>query len=879
MKKILCCLAIALTVFSFDSQAQFSKYIIHLKDKGTNPFSISNPIQYLTQRSIDRRTRYGIAIDSTDLPITPRYIDSIRLAGAVTILNTSKWLNQVAIQTTDAAALTKINGFPFVISTAPLALFNSTGDHPVNKKLDAPSNGFQEPPTANTTTADHYSYGQSYGQVHIHNGEFLHNRGFRGQGMLMAVLDAGFFHYLTLPTFDSIRNNGQILGTWDFVAGNASVDEDNAHGMQCLSTIAANMPGTFMGTAPKTSFYLYRTEDAGSEYPIEEQNWVAGIERADSLGIDICSTSLGYFTFDNPVFNYTYATDLNGNTTLSARGADLAAKKGILCVLAAGNEGNGSWHYIITPSDADSVMAVGAVNTSGVVGSFSSYGPSSDGQVKPAVAAVGVSAVVANPSTGQPGFGSGTSYACPNMAGLTTCLWQAFPEVNNMRIISVMQESATKANNPDDRVGYGIPDMKKAFVKLVKQLYTQQSSVANCSVTLQWTAKTDSAISVVVERKLPAGNYTTISTQTSTGAFQSRNFTYTDDLRSFPTSGIWYRIKMNIATDTTFYLDSMLISFTPSPNLGADKAVSVCSGNTVNLTTQFNTAGLTINWTLGGNPVANPATVTTPGSYQLIATNNSGCADTALVTVTANPKPALGADQALSACAGNTVDLTTVFNTAGLTSTWTLGGNPIANPAAVSASGVYQLIAANSFGCTDTATVNVTINSKPALGADLAIAKCTDSARNLTLLFSTAGLTTTWTINGNTVANPAAVTAAGTYQLIATNSFGCKDTATVTVSNDQQLCSLNPGSVQEQILISPNPVKDNLSVKVVKAAAAKIGITIHNSAGQIVYNSVVQQSAGQTIYSIPMKKMGGGIYFVTVRVNDKKEQVKKIVVR
>jgi subtilisin family serine protease len=508
MKKILLLIFIALFVAKADSYAQFSKYIIRLKDKGTNPFSISNPSAYLTARSISRRTRYGIAIDSTDLPITPRYIDSIRLAGAVTILNSSKWLNQVAIQTTDAVALAKIAGFPFVLSTGPIAPRNLQSITPVNKKLDAVTTEAPTPNTPNTTLGDYYSYGLSYGQVHLHNGEFLHNRGFRGQGMQMAVLDAGFLNYLTLPTFDSVRNSGQILSTWDFVAGNASVNEDNAHGMNCLSTIAANMPGTFMGTAPKTSFYLYRTEDVASEYPIEEQNWVAGIERADSLGIDISSTSLGYFTFDNAVFNYTYA-NMDGNTTLSARGADLAAKKGILCVFAAGNEGNGSWHFIITPSDADSIMAVGAVNTSGVVGSFSSYGPSSDGQIKPSVAAVGVNAVIANPSTGQPTFGSGTSFACPNMAGLTTCLWQAFPEVNNMRIISVMQESATRATNPDDRVGYGIPDMKKAFVKLIKQLYTQNSAVANCAVTLNFTAKTDSAISIVVERKLPAATYTT----------------------------------------------------------------------------------------------------------------------------------------------------------------------------------------------------------------------------------------------------------------------------------------------------------------------------------------------------------------------------------
>lgn len=804
MKKIILFIIIGLFAANANSYAQFSKYIIRLKDKGTNPFSISNPSAYLTARSIQRRTKYGIAIDSTDLPITPRYIDSIRLAGAVVILNSSKWLNQVAIQTTDAAALAKIASFPFVLSSGPIAARNSQAITPVNKKLDAEFTQAPDPTTPNMTLGDYYSYGASFGQVHLHNGEFLHNRGFRGQGMQMAVLDAGFFHYLTLPTFDSIRNNGQVLGTWDFVAGNASVDEDNAHGMNCLSIIAANMPGVFMGTAPKTSFYLYRTEDVASEYPIEEQNWVAGIERADSLGIDISSTSLGYFTFDNAIFNYTYA-NMDGNTTLSARGADMAAKKGILCLFAAGNEGNGSWHFIITPSDADSVMAVGAVNTSGVVGSFSSYGPSSDGQIKPSVAAVGVNAVIANPSTGQPGFGSGTSFACPNMAGLTTCLWQAFPEINNMGIIGVMQQSATRATNPDDRVGYGIPDMKKAFVKLIKQLYTQQSTVANCAVTLQWTAKTDSVISIVVERKLPADlNYSTVSTQTSTGAFLSRNFTYTDDLRSFPTTGVKYRFKMNIAADTSFYLDSMTINFTPRPNLGADKAVSVCIGNTVNLTTQFNTAGLTTNWTLSGNTVATPAAVSVAGLYQLIAVNNSGCADTAIV--------------------------------------------------------------------------NVTVNAKPGLGADLAISKCTDSTKNLTILFTTAGLTTNWTLGGNAVANPAAVSAAGVYQLIATNSFGCADTATVTVTNNQQLCVVINPPLPDQIKISPNPVRDNLSVLVVRTTPVKVDIIIHNSAGQLVYStSDQQQVAGTHTYSIPMKKMGGGIYFVTVKLNDKKEVVKKLM--
>lgn len=801
MKKMILIFCSALFFFTTNSYAQFTRYIVKLTDKGYSTFSINNPIQYLTQRSIDRRTRYNIAIDSTDLPVTERYIDSIENAGAVTILNTSKWLNQVAIQTSDAAALVKINSFPFVMATAPVGSFANTSNNPVNKKLDAEVTGnTSSQASSNLIAADYYNYGLSYAQVHLHNGEFLHNRGFRGQGMQMAVLDAGFYHYLTLPTFDSIRNNGQVLGTWDFVARNTSVNEDHTHGMNCLSTIAANMPGTFMGTAPKTSFYLFRTEDVSSEYPIEEQNWVAGMEKADSLGVEITSTSLGYFNFDNPALNYTYA-NLDGNTTLSAKGADMAAKKGMLCVIAAGNEGNNTWHYIITPSDADSVMAVGAVNTSGVVGSFSSYGPSSDGQIKPSVAAVGVGAVIANPSTGQPTYGNGTSFATPVMAGLTTCLWQAFPEINNMGIINVLQQSATRASNPDNRMGYGIPDMKKAFVMLIKQLYSQQAVVANCNVTFQLNAKTDSAITIDVQRKLPGEIiYNTINTISSTGGFKMNNLIFVDDLSMYTTSGISYRFKMNIAADTSFYLDSTIVNFIPKPNLGTDKSISICSGNSLNLTTQFVTTGLNINWTINGTNVSNPLAVNTPGVYQLIANNASGCADTA--------------------------------------------------------------------------TISLTINTKPNLGADRSFTKCTDSSFNLLNLFNTTNLITNWTIGGMAVTNPAAVLNEGVYQLIAENNLGCTDTALVTISNDLQVCL---DALKEIVAISPNPVSNNLTVVVARKTAVKVDMLIHNAIGQVVYRQTKQQSPGQATYSIPMKKLSAGIYFVTVKLDDEKVAVKKII--
>ncbi len=558
MKKILLLLLICICFFYVKVEAQFSRYIVRLKDKGTSPYALNNPAAYLTNRAIQRRTRYGIAIDSLDLPVTPRYIDSIRLAGAVTILNSSKWLNQVAIQTNDAAALVKINGLPFVAGV------NALGNgfiQPVNKLLDPPVAGSPLSPLTPVGANDFYNYGQSYGQVHLHRGEFLHNHGFRGEGMQMAILDAGFYHYLSLPTFDSVRNAGQVLGTWDFVANNNSVDEDHPHGMNCFSIIGANMPGTFVGQAPKASFYLYRTEDAATEYPIEEQNWAAGAERADSLGVDICSVSLGYTTFDNAVFNHSYA-DMNGNTTIISRAADFAAKKGMLIVVAAGNEGGSGWHYISAPADADSIVTVGAVSTAGVVAGFSSYGPSSDGQIKPTVAAVGASAVVANTGNGQPTNGSGTSFACPNMAGISTCLWQAFPEVNNMTIIDVLQKSATKYTSPDDRVGYGIPDMLKSYVLLQKKLYTQSAAIVNCKTNLQWSAKSDTGITFMVERKLATESaYSLVNTQVGTGVFALRNFSFNDDLAVLSLGNIQYRIKMKVSSDTSFYLDSITVNY------------------------------------------------------------------------------------------------------------------------------------------------------------------------------------------------------------------------------------------------------------------------------------------------------------------------------
>lgn len=567
MKQLFVCLLL-LTAAASEGQT-FSRYIIKFKNKATTPFGFNNPIQFLSQPAIDRRTRYGIAIDSTDLPVTPRYLDSVRSAGAVTILNVSRWLNQVSIQTSDATALSRINALPFVESAKPIANRQSSGrqsngtqSHPVKDQL--PTHQEYRP------TADFYNYGASYQQVHIHNGEFLHNIGLRGQGIVIGMLDGGFFQYTNLRAFDSVNRNGQVLGTHDFVARETSVTEDDSHGMQCFSVIAANIPSEFVGTAPKAGFYLFRTEDVSSEFPIEEHNWVCGAERLDSSGGDMISSSLGYsdgMTFAQ--FNHTYA-EMNGNTTIAAIGADLAAQKGILVINSAGNQGSDAFRYIATPADGDSVVAVGAVNANGQVVNFSSYGPSSDGQVKPDVASVGLNTTVQT-TFNTVGTNNGTSFAAPNIAGLTACLWQGFREFSNMKIIRALRLAGHKALAPDDRVGYGIPDVKKAVLLLLNEFSTASLTASSCKNTIHWTSKDITGMKYEVERKAPGEtSFTKIGEKAATGtSFSAQSYQLADSLINIQAGTLTYRIRQIIdpafsTASSADYIDTVMMTLAAS---------------------------------------------------------------------------------------------------------------------------------------------------------------------------------------------------------------------------------------------------------------------------------------------------------------------------
>ena len=452
-----------------DASGQFKRHIIEFTDKGTTSYSFSDPRSYLSARSIERRTRQSLSLDSTDIPVHKPYIDSIRSIGGIEIIRASKWLNAVLIRVDDEAILDELHRFPFIKRKMPIAAQSIPGnDGPVFNKFPGPLapipsrqavSGIRQ----HTGTREEINYGFSAPQIEIHEGNFLHDKGFTGEGMIMAVLDAGYQGFQTNPVLDSLRLQNRLLGGFDFVDNEAEISTQHAHGSYCLSILAANLPGKMVGSAPHASYLLYRTENAAEEFPIEEFFWACAAEQADSIGADMISSSLGYSSFDNPIFNYSYA-DKDGNTAISTRAADLAARKGMIVCNSAGNSGNlaNDQKYISAPADGDSVLAIGAVLPNKTIASFSSWGPRPDGTIKPDLVSIGQGTTLAL-TDGTIVSGNGTSYSNPNLAGLIACLWQAFPEFTNMEIINAVKRSADRYENPDERYGYGIPNFRMAF--------------------------------------------------------------------------------------------------------------------------------------------------------------------------------------------------------------------------------------------------------------------------------------------------------------------------------------------------------------------------------------------------------------------------------
>lgn len=403
----------------------------------------------LSPRAIEQRQKWNIAVDELDYPVNAAYLDSLRKYGA-TVHHTSRWFNG-ATCTIDDQQVEQVARLPFVTDIETTRDNSPRGSFYARRKLPVMND-------AEASSAQQTAGLLSDQQLALYNLLPLHEAGYHGQGILITVCDGGFTDVNILKHF----RQEQELGHFDFTDdGDDFYSETGHHGMFCLGFISG-LTDDYRGAATQADYYLMRSEEAESESPKEMDNLVAALEAADSLGTNVFSVSLGYFLFDNDEWSLNYS-HLDGRTTRCARAATIAARKGMLVCVAAGNEGDDDWHWIDTPADADSILTVGAVDVNGQIGAFSSYGPSYDGRVKPDVCAVGVQSTTLN-LNGKTTRGNGTSFATPLIAGMAATLWSALPDENAMQIRERIIRSAHLYNNPDrERYGYGIPNAYAAY--------------------------------------------------------------------------------------------------------------------------------------------------------------------------------------------------------------------------------------------------------------------------------------------------------------------------------------------------------------------------------------------------------------------------------
>lgn len=433
-------------------------YRIWFIDKGNASITDFTPEQLLSPAAIARREKCGVPdLAFSDLPVNPDYIRSVIQKGLV-FKCSSKWMNTALFFSGSVIDAKAIASLPFIKKMELVKV----PTEPVKYKLS--KYGVTEP----ASPADAFDPNISV------NGLLLHQSGFTGKNIIIAVLDAGFINADKVESLEPLRQRRGIITTYDFVNGNAHVYDYHDHGTSVLTILAGNLPGIISGTAPGADYLLLRTEDDDSEYPVEEDYWVAGAEFADSAGADIISSSLGYFIFDDPGMNHSFS-DMDGNTAFITKAADAAASKGIVVVASAGNERNKEWIRIIAPSDGDSVLCIGALKQDLTLADFSSAGYSSDNRVKPDVVAPGVNL----PLQTEPGkwrTGSGTSFSCPVISGMCASLMQAVPAASASDILAAVRESGNRYNNPDSLYGYGLPDFISALKKL-EEIHTFKPEV------------------------------------------------------------------------------------------------------------------------------------------------------------------------------------------------------------------------------------------------------------------------------------------------------------------------------------------------------------------------------------------------------------------
>lgn len=426
-------------------------YRVTLRDKQGTPYSLERPTRFLSKRSVERRKRQGLPLDSTDLPVNPRYVKLLE-GKNVKIIGESRWNNSVLIQMKDTGEMSRIRQLSCIrnckmVWQAP----DSIEPTALKTKYEEAFHEWDSVPSK--------PYGRADAQIKSLNGNRLHDIDFKGEGMMIAVLDGGFKYVNRIPAFQKV----DIKGYRDFVyPASPSVYYEIDHGTKVLSAMAVRQPYYYIGTAPKASYWLLRCEDTHSEQEVEEDYWTLAAEYADSVGCDLINSSLGYNTFEKGSGSH-QLWQLDGHSTLISRSASLLAKKGIILVNSAGNSGMGPWKKITFPADAEDCLTVGAVTDLLTHAPFSSVGPTQDGRVKPDVVAIG------SPATIVTGRGSiaqdmGTSFAAPIICGLVACLWQALPGKTALEIIELIRQSGNNKEHPDNIYGYGLPNFWRAYM-------------------------------------------------------------------------------------------------------------------------------------------------------------------------------------------------------------------------------------------------------------------------------------------------------------------------------------------------------------------------------------------------------------------------------
>ena len=443
---ILCFLLIVQSLYSKDSFC----FRVYLKDKGDTSFKLSAPEEFLSPESVERRMLWETFFDEKDFPVSQSYLDELAALG-VTIITKSKWMNTVVVENADSMIVEQLIAISFVDSVK--CVWRGPGR--CSEQLCPEDTSF----FTSLDTPVESRYGEAEAQIEMLNGMRLHNAGYLGKGVRIAVIDAGFLNVDRMDAFSSLN----MIGSHNVTFPERSVFCEDNHGTKVLSCMAANLTGVMIGTAPEASYLLIKSEDIRGENPIEEDYWTAAVEYADSIGVDIISSSLGYYRFDG-IHDYYKKEDINGQTAFVSRVAGIASQKGLLIVSSAGNEGAEAWEKITFPADVKDILAVGSVTIEKEKSSFSSVGMTADYRIKPDVVALGTRVCVID-SSGQLLYTNGTSFSTPIVAGLAACLWQAFPLLKNTGLIELIKESSSQYKKPDAHLGYGIPDMFNAYKK------------------------------------------------------------------------------------------------------------------------------------------------------------------------------------------------------------------------------------------------------------------------------------------------------------------------------------------------------------------------------------------------------------------------------